>query len=130
MLELGRQLPVDSDRRPIVRPRPVAVASQIDHRLDGEAHARLGGTDSFALAIVGNVGRCVEELVDTVTAVTADNTAISRLGQLLDHISRFAEQHAWLHHFDRIIEAVACCLDHAHGVWVCLGFLSDIISFI
>jgi hypothetical protein len=72
------------------------MCANVDHGLDCEAHAGLGGADSLVLAVVRDVRSAVEKLVDTMTTVGLDYTAVPRLGVFLDHISRVPEQHARL----------------------------------
>lgn len=45
---------------------------------------------------MGNIGRAVEELVDTVTAVCSHHRAVPLLGELLDDVARLPEKHPGL----------------------------------
>ena len=76
------------------------MRTDTDHRLNGEAHARLRLSDRFVLGVVWHVGCTVEQLVDAVSAVCPDNAAILSLGVLLDDIPVFAEQCSRLHDID------------------------------
>ena len=48
---------------------------QDTYGLNGEAHARLHGSDSPVLCVMGNIGCGMEQVVDAVTSVVADDSA-------------------------------------------------------
>lgn len=71
------------------------MCSQADHRLNRKCHAGLRGAYCFVLGVVRNVGRPVEELVDTMPTICGDDAAILTLCVLLNHFSGISECHAW-----------------------------------
>lgn len=122
VLKLRSPAAVGSHTRPVVRPGPVLVRTQSNHRLNGETHARLRLTDSLVLRVMGNVGRAVEELVDAVTAVSLDDTTVGSLRNLLDRVAVVSEQSTGLNELDRLLKAVSCGLDNTYAVGVLVGF--------
>lgn len=122
VLELRSPAAIGSHTRPVVWPSPVLVRTQSNHRLDGETHARLRLTDSLVLRVMGHVGRAMEELVDTVAAVSLDDTAVCSLRYLLDRVAVVSEEGTRLDELDRLLKAVSCGLDDAHTVGVLVGF--------
>lgn len=69
----------------------------------------------------------MEQLIDTVTAVGADNRAVPLFGELLDDVAGIAEEHAGLDEFDGGVEAVAGSFDNADGGG---GGRTDVVSFV
>lgn len=130
MLELGGEGSVGRGAGPVIGPGTIAVGTLVDHGLDCEAHTGLGNTDGLVLRVVRNVRSAVEQLVDTVTAVALDHTAVPGLGVLLDHIARVAEQHARLHQLNRLVQALTRRLNHAHRIGVGLGLVTDIVGLV
>lgn len=130
MLELGGEGSVGRGAGPVIGPGTIAVGTLVDHGLDGEAHTGLGNTNGLVLRVVRNVRSAVEQLVDTVTAVALDYTAVPGLGVLLDHITRVAEQHARLHQLDGLVQALTRRLNHAHRIRVGLGLVTDIVGLV
>ena len=130
MFKLRRPGPIHRRARPVVRPRLVAVAAQADHGLDGEAHARLGDANGLVLGVVGHAGGGVEELVDAVAAVGADDGAGAGLGVLLDGVARVADRHARFDEVDGLGEAFAGGFDDADGVAVGEGAGADVVGFV
>src|SRR3569833_60585 len=128
--ELSRSLPVSRRRRPPVRPGNVVVASQSDHRLDGERHARLHYPDRLVPSIMQNVWWAMEEPVDAVAAVRPDRAASTLLGPLLNQVAELFERHPGLHSLYGHVETLPRRLDDANRVRVLLGTLSDIVGFI
>lgn len=71
---------------------------------------------------MGDVRRGVEKLIDAMTTVGLDDTAVSTLGVLLDHVSRISEQHAGFDDLNGLEEAFTRCFNDSHrlGVGSCL----------
>lgn len=130
VLELRRERPIGRGAGPVVGPRAITVGSGVDHRLNGEAHTRFGGTHGLVLAIVGNVRSAVEQLVDTVTAVALDDAAVAALGMFLNHISGISEKHAGLHQLDGFVQTLSRSFDDANGLRVRAGLVSNIVGFV
>lgn len=130
MFELRRKRPVGSGAGPVIGPRAIPVGSDVDHGLDREAHARFGSTHGLVLSIVGNIWGAVEQLVDAVTTVALDHTAVAALCMLFDHISRVPEKHTRLHQVDGHVQTLSRSLDNANGVGVRPGLISDIVGFV
>lgn len=130
MLELGGKGTIGRGTSPVIGPCAVSMRSNVDHRFNGKAHAWLGGANSLVLRVVRNIWGGVEELVDTVAAVSLDDTAIAGLGVLLNHSSGVAEEHARLHQLNGLVQTFARSLHHAHRVRVRNSFVSDIVSLV
>lgn len=130
MLKLSCSAPICRDARPIIRPCLVSIRTKTDHRFNGKAHARLCSTHRFVLRIMRNVWRCVEELVYPMAAIGLDDTAISTLGVLFDHISRIAKEHARFDYLDGLVKTFSCSLNDTNRVRVCVCLVANIICFI
>lgn len=50
------------------------------YRLNGEAHAGLHGPDTTILGIVGDVGRAMEQVVDAMSSVLPNHSALCGTG--------------------------------------------------
>ena len=128
--KLRRPLAILCDTSPIIRPRLIPPRAQRNHRLNCKAHALLRRAYSLVLRIMRHVGSRVEELVDAVAAVRLDDAAVERLGVLLDHVARVAEQHAGFYDFDGLVETLARALGYAHGVGVGACGRADVVGFV
>lgn len=106
------------------------MSTNVNHGLNGEAHARLRSTHSLVLRIVGNIWCAVEQLVDAVTTVTLDHTAVPALCVLLNHISGVPEQHTGLNQLNRLVQAFPRGFHDLNGIWVCLGLVSNIVRLV
>lgn len=106
------------------------MRTDVNHGFNGEAHARLRSTHGLVLRVMGNIGCAVEQLVDAVATVALDHTAVPGLRVLLNDISGFSEQHAWLHQLNRLVQAFPRGLDDSHGIRICLGFVPDIVRLV
>lgn len=122
MLKLRRQRPINRGTSPVIRPGTITVCAQVNHRLDGKAHARFGSSNSLILPVVRDIGRTVEKLVHAVTAVALDDGAILALGVFLDGVSGIAEEHAWFDELDCFVETFSGCFDDSYGLWIGRGF--------
>ena len=100
MLKLSRQRSILGGTGPVVRPSTVTVCANVNHRLNCEAHSRLRSADGLVLGVVRNIGRAVEELVDSVPTIRLYDRAVAGLGVLLDRVSRVAEEHTGLNQVD------------------------------
>lgn len=72
----------------------------------------------------------MEILVDAVTAVCSDDTAVLLLGMLLNNVTKLADQNTGLDSLDGFIQALAGGLDDSHGVGVGLGLVANIVGFV
>ncbi len=106
------------------------MGAETDHRLNRKAHSSLCGAHRLVLRVMRNIRRCVKELIDAVTTIRFDDTAITTLGMLFNHISRISKEHARLDNLDRLVQTFASCFYHADRVRVCPCLLSYIICFI
>jgi hypothetical protein len=68
----------------------------------------------------------MEELVNTVPTVGPNNAAVLALCVLLDDISIFTEQCAWLDDLDGLLQALSRRFRYAHGVRVCQGLVANV----
>ena len=91
MLELGRQRAVAGDRGPAVVEDLHVGSAKVDHRLDGEEHARLELGAGAGTAGVDDLGAVVEDAADAVAAEIADDAVAIGLGMALDGIGDVAE---------------------------------------
>lgn len=115
---------------PLIGPCLVPVRTNTDHGLDGEAHARLCRSNCLVLRVMRNVGRAMEELVDTVPAVRPDYATVLALCVLLDDVSVLTEECAWLNNLDSLVQALSCSLRYPHRVWVGQSLVSDVECFV
>lgn len=76
LTELCGPLAIHGDTRPVVRPSLIPPATQRNHGLNREAHARLASTNCLILRVMRNIRRAMKKLVDTVPAVCLDDTAV------------------------------------------------------
>lgn len=128
--KLRGELAVDGGAGPVVGPGLVPVRAEVDHGLDGEAHALLRGADGLVVLVVRDVGRAVEQAVDAVADVRAHHVALLRLGVLVDRVAEVAEQHARLDQRDGLRQALARRLDDAHRVGVARGLRADVVRLV
>lgn len=63
-------------------------------------------------------------------AVRPDHAAVLLLRHLLDDVAELADQHTGLDCLDRLVQALARCLDHAHVVRVRLGPVADVVRLV
>lgn len=102
------------------------MRTETDHGLDCEAHAWFRLANRLVLCVMWYVGRAVEQLVDTMSAVRSDYAAILCLCVLLNNVSVLAKQCTGLDNLDSLVQAFPCCLSHPHCVWVRQRFVSNI----
>jgi len=83
-LKLRASFTVNGGRSPRVLPvLRVPVGSQVDHWFDGEAHSGFHRPNGLVFGVMRDIGRGVEQVVDTMTGVGADHrTAISSCNRL------------------------------------------------
>lgn len=129
VLELRRPATVGGNAGPVIRPGPVLVGAKCDHRLDGEAHARLGLANSLVFGIVGHVGCAVEKLIDAVATVGLNYATVVGFCNLLNRVAVVAEESAGLNELDRFFQRVSCGFDNAYAVRV-LVRLADVVSLV
>lgn len=72
----------------------------------------------------------MEELIDTVTAVCPDDTAIPTLGMLLNNVPVLAEQSTRLDDVNGLGQALSRCLCHANSIWVGQSLISNVIRLV
>src|SRR5260221_2039359 len=96
MFELRRQRAVAGDRRPAVVEHLHVRPSKVDHRLDGEEHARLELGPGAGAAGVDDLGTVMENSADSVAAEVADDAVAAGLGMALDGVGNVAEMIAGL----------------------------------
>src|SRR5262249_41742668 len=90
VLELRRQRPVASDRRPAVAQDLHMRPAEIDHRLDREDHARLEQDALGGPPVMQDVGAIVKSPPKPVTAEVADHRAALGFGIGLDGMADIA----------------------------------------
>ena len=111
MLKLSGSTAITRHTRPVIWPCLVPVASQTDHRLNREGHARLAGSDGLVFRIMWNIWCAVERAVDTVTTVSLDDRTTTRLGMLFDDIAEVFERHAGLDDRDCLVKTFSSGLN-------------------
>ena len=116
---MRRQRAVHRNTGPVIGPCLVPIRSNTDHRLNGEAHARLSLPNSLVLRIVRNVGRAMKQLVDAMSTVRSDHSTFLALRILLDDVAILAEECARLDHVDSLVQTFSRRLRHSYSVWVC-----------
>src|SRR4051794_29539049 len=91
MFELGRERAVAGDGGPAVFEHLYVRAADVDHRLDGEDHARLELGAGAGTAGVDDLGAVVKDAADAVAAEIADDAIALAFGMALDRIGDVAE---------------------------------------
>src|SRR5690554_454741 len=108
VLPLGGEAAVLGHRGPAVAEHLGAVVADVDHRLDGEAHAggeldvRLGGV----AVVVQHLGVLVEAGADAVAAEVPHHRVAAHLGVALDGPGQLGEARAGAHQGDAAVEAL------------------------
>lgn len=72
----------------------------------------------------------MEDGVDAVTDVSADDTAASGLGVRLNGIAELAEQRAGLNQLNGLLQTFTRRFSDADRVWVSLGPVAHIVCFV
>lgn len=72
----------------------------------------------------------MEELVDTVTAVCADDTAVLLLGDLFDNVAKLANQDTGFDRLDGLIQTLSCRFDDTNIVGVSLATVTDVVCLV
>ena len=106
VFKLRTPLSVRRDGRPVVPPRFVGGAPQIDHgfhRKDvSDFHDALG----LVFGVVRHVGDGVEQAANAVTAVRPDDATLLRFGRLFNDRSQVSVQGAGFDLFERVCQTV------------------------
>ena len=116
---MGRQRAVLSYTCPIIRPSLVPVRSNADHGLNSEAHAWFSLSNRLVFRIVRNVGRTVKQLIDAVSTVRPDHTAVLALCIFLDDVAIFTEESARLDDLDGLVQAFSRRFGHSYCICIC-----------
>ena len=87
MFALGRKGAIAGDRCPTIAQHFHVRATQIDHRLDGENHARFQFGASAGIAKVQNVGLVMEKATKAVANKITYNAAAFGFGKALDGVA-------------------------------------------
>src|SRR4051794_28848006 len=91
MFELSRKRAVTGDGGPAVFEHLHVRAADVDHRLDGEDHARLEFGAGAGTAGVDDLGAIVEDAADAVAAEIADDAVALAFRMALDRVGDVAE---------------------------------------
>lgn len=127
---MSRALAVNRRARPVIGPGNISVLAQGNHGLNRKRHAGLALSNRLVLGVVRHVGRAVEQLVDAVAAVGADDAAVLLLGHLFDNVAKLADQGTGLDCLDRLVQALAGGLDNADIVGVGLGSVTNVVRLV
>lgn len=130
LTKLSSLLAICSYTCPVIRPCLITMCPKGNHGLDGKADAFFTGSNLLVLGIMRNIGWRVEVGVDTVATVCLDDTAVLLFGVLLDHVTEFSVKAAWLYNLNGFVQALSGCFNDADSVWILLGFLANIVSFV
>jgi len=90
--------------------------AQIDHGLNGEEHALFQGQASARLAIVNDIGRCVEMAADPVPAEIPHNAATMTFRIGLNGVADIAQRRAGLHRRNAFPHGVESDVDQTFGL--------------
>lgn len=118
------------DARPVIGPSLVPVSTNTDHWLNREAHARLRLPNGFVLCIMRDVWCTVEQLVDAMSTVCPNDTAVLALRMLLDNVAIVAKQSARLDHFDGLSQAFSGGLCDAHSIGVGQCLVTNVVCLV
>ena len=130
LTKLSGPLPIASHTCPVIWPRLISVRTQRNHRLDRETHALLGGSYSLVFGIMWDARRTVEQAVDAVTTISLDDTTVSFLDMLLDHVPIIPKKGSWLDEPDGCVQAFSGGLNHPNGIGVVPCFLADVVGLV
>ena len=136
MLELGGERAVAGDRGPAVVEQLHVGAADVDHRLDGEDHARLQFGAGAGAAGVDHFGAVVEQPADAVAAEIADDAVAVRFGVALDGVGDVAEMvagpgllepehQAFIGDVDQLARLHADVADEVHAAGVAVPAVDD-----
>ncbi len=113
MFPLGRQAAVPGHHRPLIRQYPYMTLAEVDHRFDGEGHARFQHDAGAGAAVMQYLRFLVEDLADAMTAILAHDAAMVSLGVGLDRMADVAETNAGADHLDADLHAIVSHLHQA-----------------
>lgn len=130
LTKLRSLLAINRRARPVIGPGDIAVLAQRNHGLNRKSHAGLALSHRLVLGVVGDVGRAVEQRVDAVAAVRADDAAVPLLCNLFDNVAKLADERARLDGGDGGVEAVAGSFHNADRVRVGLGAVADVVRLV
>lgn len=128
--KLGSALSVNSGTGPVIGPCNITVFAQSNHGLNRKGHARLAFANRLVLGVVRNVGRAVEELVDTVTTVRANDTAVLGFGVLLNNVTEFTNESTGLNSLNSLVETLASAFNYANVIRVGLGAIANVVRLV
>lgn len=130
LTKLSSHLAINSSACPVIGPGDISVLSKSNHGLNSKSHTRLALADSLVLGVVRDVRRAVEKLANSVATVGSNNTAVVLLGVLLDNVAKLSDQCTRLDSLDGLIQALSRCLNHANGIRVSLGLVTNVVSLV
>ena len=128
--KLSSALSIDSSTGPVIGPRNIAVLAQSNHGLNCKSHARLALANRLILCVVRDVGRAVEQLVDAMATVCANDTTVLGLGVLLNDVAEFTDQGAGLDSLDSLVKTLTSAFDYADVIGVGLGAVTNVVGFV
>src|SRR5215203_4210185 len=116
MLELGGKRAVARDGRPAVVEQLHVGTADVDHRLDGEEHARTELGTGAGAAGVDDLGAVVEQAANAVAAEVADDGVAAGLGITLYSRSNVAQPVAGFRLLEADHKAFVGHVDQATGL--------------
>lgn len=117
MLILGGQAAIRGFYGPAVTLVQFYVAlAGVDHRFDGQAHARFQDFASAGAAVMQNLWVFMEAGADAVTAVLADNGVVVAFGVLLDNRTDISQVYARFDQFNTQVHALLSHLAQTLGM--------------
>lgn len=115
---------------PIIRPVNLARCSQGKDGLDRKSHSRFADPYRLVLGIMRYPRRRVEFGINTMTSPCRNNTTIFGLGVCLNGLTKVSERGARFHELNRLFQTLPCRLNYFDRIWVCLGSVANVISFV
>jgi hypothetical protein len=127
---LSRQLAVDGSAGPVVRPCNVSVLANRNHWLNRKGHSWLALANRFVLGVMRDVGGAMEQLSNTMTAISSDDAAVVFLGMLLDNVAKLSDQNSRFHRLNRLFQAFTSRLNNTNCVGVTLGSVTNVVGLV
>ena len=113
MFELGRQLVVLGDNRPVIGEQFYRCFAGIDHGFDGECHAGLEHNTGAGPSVVQDLGFVMKDCANAVAAILSNHRKAIALCMDLNHVAYITQMRAGFDLSDTFIQALLGDLDES-----------------
>ena len=128
MLVVSRPLVVASTHRPSVAVDGDIPRSNVDHRLDADAHPRTEKRSDTAASIVGDIRILMKTVTNAMTCKLTNDSIASLLAVILHSITDMAHAITDLGLFDADIETLFCCTQQAEHLLINLAYREGVTA--